>query len=81
VRRSAGEKLEGIETAWCDPYRGSSQYRRPDSSARWSNTVFRGALLRYLPSVSWVMPVIGRAEHPPDNIQDGMSWVTKIVNS
>ena len=33
------------------------------------------------PSVSWVMPVIDHAEHPPDNIQDGMSWVTKIVNS
>ena len=31
----------------------------------------RGARSGHLPSVSWVMPVIDRAEHPPDNIQDG----------
>jgi phospholipase C len=34
-----------------------------------------------LPSVSWVMPTEGRAEHPPDSIADGQEWVTQIVNA
>jgi phospholipase C len=34
-----------------------------------------------LPSVSWVMPTEGRAEHPPDSIAEGQAWVTEIVNA
>ena len=34
-----------------------------------------------LPSVSWVMPVINKGEHPPDYIGNGMEWVTKVVNA
>jgi phospholipase C len=34
-----------------------------------------------LPAVSWVMPMIGRSEHPPTDIGDGQAWVTKVVNA
>ena len=34
-----------------------------------------------LPSVSWVMPTEGRAEHPPDSIAEGQAWVTQVVNA
>ena len=34
-----------------------------------------------LPSVSWVMPTENVSEHPPDNIADGESLVTKVVNA
>ena len=34
-----------------------------------------------LPSVSWVMPTEGRAEHPPHSIAEGQAWVTEIVNA
>ncbi len=34
-----------------------------------------------LPSVSWVLPTEGRAEHPPDSIAEGQAWVTEIVNA
>ena len=33
-----------------------------------------------LPSVSWVMPYQGVAEHPPNDVRDGQAWVTKVVN-
>jgi phospholipase C len=78
------EKLEGIETAPVqNPLPGfrTVQATGQLSEIRSNREFFRGARSGNLPSVSWVMPVIDRAEHPPDNIQDGMSWVTKIVNS
>lgn len=34
-----------------------------------------------LPQVSWVMPVEGRSEHPPQNIEAGQAWVTRVVNA
>jgi phospholipase C len=34
-----------------------------------------------LPSVSWVVPVEGKGEHPPDNLRPGTTWVTKAVNA
>jgi phospholipase C len=34
-----------------------------------------------LPSVSWVMPHQGFAEHPPDDVRDGQAWVTKVMNA
>ena len=78
------EKLEGIETAPVqNPLPGfrTVQVTGQLSEIRSNQEFFRGARSGNLPSVSWVMPVVDRAEHPPDNIQDGMSWVTKIVNS
>ena len=74
----------GIETAPVqNPLPGfqSVQATGQLSNIRPSTEFFRDAKTGDIPSVSWVMPVVDRAEHPPDNIQDGMSWVTKIVNS
>ncbi len=34
-----------------------------------------------LPSVSWVMPTMGRSEHPPTDINDGQAWVTRVLNA
>ena len=34
-----------------------------------------------LPAVSWVMPEMGRSEHPPLNIDPGQRWVTQVVNA
>jgi phospholipase C len=34
-----------------------------------------------LPSVSWVLPYQGYAEHPPDDLRNGQAWVTKVVNA
>jgi phospholipase C len=42
---------------------------------------FQALRTNTLPSVSWVMPVINRGEHPPDDIGNGMEWVTKVVNA
>jgi phospholipase C len=42
---------------------------------------FDAAATGGLPNVSWVMPVTDRGEHPPDNIDLGQSWVTKVVNA
>jgi phospholipase C len=78
------EKLEGIETAPVqNPLPGFASVEATGqlSEIRPNTEFFDAARTGTLPSVSWVMPVVDRAEHPPDNIQDGMSWVTKIVNS
>jgi len=78
------EDLMGIETAPVqNPLPGflSVQATGQLSEIRPNTEFFRDAKTGDLPSVSWVMPVVDRAEHPPDNIQDGMSWVTKIVNA
>ena len=42
---------------------------------------FTGIKTDSLPSVSWVMPVRGHSEHPPDNIATGAAWVTRVVNA
>jgi phospholipase C len=42
---------------------------------------FRRAEDGRLPSVSWVVPVPGKGEHPPDNIGNGQAWVTRLVNA
>ena len=34
-----------------------------------------------LPAVSWVMPEMGRSEHPPLNIDPGQRWVTQVVDA
>jgi phospholipase C len=34
-----------------------------------------------LPAVSWVVPVPGKGEHPPDSLAPGQAWVTKVVNA
>jgi phospholipase C len=78
------ELLKGIETAPVqNPLPGfqSVQATGQLSEIRSNTEFFQAARTGDLPSVSWVMPEVDRAEHPPDNIQAGMSWVTKIVNA
>ena len=43
--------------------------------------MFARAAAGTLPSVSWVVPVGGKGEHPPDDLDDGQAWVTKVVNA
>jgi phospholipase C len=42
---------------------------------------FASAEAGTLPAVSWVMPTMGRSEHPPANIDEGQTWVTNVVNA
>ncbi|MGE5226527.1 MAG: alkaline phosphatase family protein [Planctomycetaceae bacterium] len=42
---------------------------------------FAHAAAGTLPSVSWVVPVSGRSEHPPDSIARGQAWVTKVIDA
>jgi phospholipase C len=42
---------------------------------------FKAARGGSLPSVSWVMPTVGRGEHPPGSIRPGQAWVTRVVNA
>jgi phospholipase C len=42
---------------------------------------FKRASSGRLPAVSWVVPVEGKGEHPPDNLRPGTAWVTKVVNA
>jgi phospholipase C len=76
--------LAGIDTAPVqNPLPGfqSVQATGQLGNIRPNTEFFAAARSGHLPSVSWVMPVVDRSEHPPDNIQDGMSWVTKVVNA
>jgi phospholipase C len=34
-----------------------------------------------LPAVSWIVPQPNQGEHPPDQISNGESWVTRVVNA
>jgi phospholipase C len=42
---------------------------------------FEAAAAGTLPSVSWVVPTLGKSEHPPDSIAKGQAWVTRVVNA
>jgi phospholipase C len=42
---------------------------------------FASAAAGTLPSVSWVVPTLGLSEHPPDSVERGQEWVTKVVNA
>ncbi len=78
------EELEGIETApvqnplpgfTATAATGQLDQIRP-------NTEFvRDAKAGNLPSVSWVMPVVDRGEHPPDSIESGQAFVAQMVNA
>jgi phospholipase C len=34
-----------------------------------------------LPQVSWIVPVIDKGDHPPDDISKGQAYVTKYINA
>jgi phospholipase C len=42
---------------------------------------FRAAADGTLPSVSWIVPEYGEADHPPDSLGPGQAWVTRVVNA
>jgi len=46
----------------------------------WAN-FFARADRGALPKVTWVFPAQGRSEHPPDTLEPGQAWVTKVVNA
>ena len=60
--------------------RGSRPSTPPASSTTSGRTTSseRDALAGNLPSVSWVMPVEDKGEHPPDSIEAGQAYVAKI---
>ncbi|MGZ5212170.1 MAG: alkaline phosphatase family protein [Actinomycetota bacterium] len=76
--------LLGVETAPVQnalPGFLSVQVTGQLSNIRPNTEFFRSAKDGALPSVSWVMPVVGRSEHPPSSIENGMSFVTQAVNA
>jgi phospholipase C len=77
-------KVAGVETAPVqNPLPGFQSVKVTGQldNIRPNNEFFAAARGGDLPSVSWVMPVTDRGEHPPDSIAAGMSWVTSIVNA
>jgi phospholipase C len=42
---------------------------------------FAAASTGTLPNVSWVMPTLGRSDHPPASVAPGQAWVTRLVNA
>ncbi|MEO8475873.1 MAG: alkaline phosphatase family protein [Actinomycetota bacterium] len=55
----------------------SGQIGRVTSNTRYFDAAAAGSL----PAVSWVMPTLNRGEHPPDAIENGQAWVTRVVNA
>jgi phospholipase C len=77
-------KLHGIETAPVqNPLPGFSAVEATGQlDAVRSNTEFiANAKAGTLPSVSWVMPVTDRGEHPPDSIELGQAYVANLINA
>jgi len=78
------EDFEATETrAVQNPLPG---FRTVDVTGQLDNVLpntdfFEAARDGTLPSVSWVMPTEGLAEHPPHSIADGQAWVTQVVNA
>jgi phospholipase C len=44
-------------------------------------TYFSAAKRGTLPAVSWIMSTKHRSEHPPDSVDLGQAWVTKVINA
>jgi phospholipase C len=42
---------------------------------------YRAARDGTLPSVSWIVPYKEVSEHPPNSVENGQAWVTRIVNA
>ena len=57
------------------------QVTKQFKNVRPNTDFFTAAASGTLPSVSWVVPTIGKSEHPPDSIDEGQSWVTNVVNA
>ena len=55
----------------------SGQIDKVTSNAHYFGAAKDGSL----PSVSWVMPMLDRGEHPPDAIARGQTWVTRVINA
>jgi phospholipase C len=55
----------------------SGQIGRVTANTRYFDAAAAGSL----PAVSWVMPTLNRGEHPPDAIDNGQAWVTRVINA
>ena len=78
------EELEGIYTAPVqNPLPGFTATAATGQLDRIRpNTEFqRDALAGNLPSVSWVMPVADKGDHPPDSIEQGQAYVASMINA
>jgi phospholipase C len=66
-----------------DPLPGFTAVARTHqlSNVRSNLDYFAAARAGTLPAVSWVMPTIGRSDHPPGDISRGQAWVTRVVNA
>jgi phospholipase C len=42
---------------------------------------YRAARTGTLPSVSWIVPYKEVSEHPPNSVESGQAWVTRVVNA
>ena len=42
---------------------------------------FRDIASGNLPEVCWLIPSGGQSEHPPQSVQEGMKYVTKVINA
>jgi phospholipase C len=78
------EDIAGIETAPIqNPLPGFTSVAATGQldNVRPNTEFFEAAQEGLLPAVSWVMPTTELAEHPPDSITSGQTWVTQVVNA
>jgi phospholipase C len=83
VARPCPERVPGITVPAQNPLPGFQTMEATGQigNVRANTEFFEAAAAGELPSVSWVMPMMDRSEHPPDSIERGQAWVTRVVNA
>jgi len=72
-----------VEHLW-NPLPGFKKYANDpdlDSHFAWTSQFYRDLNDGNLPQVCWLTPSGSVSEHPPTNVQDGMWYVTDLVNA
>jgi phospholipase C len=78
-----GSTTPGIETTW-NLLPGFKAYAdNPDLSNKLVQTAqfYTDLAKGKLPQVCWLVPNVAESEHPPQNVQNGMWYVTKLINA
>jgi phospholipase C len=83
IKPPCGKPTEESTNPIMNPLPGfkTVQVTKQFENIRPNTDFFASAASGTLPSVSWVVPTLGKSEHPPDDIADGQEWVTQVVNA
>jgi len=83
IRPPCGKPSEASTNPIMNPLPGfkTVEVTKQFDNIRPNTDFFEAAASGTLPSVSWVVPTIGKSDHPPSSIADGQEWVTQVVNA